>query len=257
MSIILNNVSKSFEGTKRETLSDINFTIRDGEFVCVVGPSGCGKSTMLGLIAGLDKPTAGTISVNGREVTGPGADRVVMFQEAALYPWLTVIQNVRLGMKFIDIDADEQERRAEHYLKMVHLWDFRNYSVHEISGGMKQRTSLARSLCMESDILLMDEPFSALDKQTTNKLREELTSIWSETGKTIFFITHSIEEAVYLADRIIVLSDNPGTIKKVIDNDLKRPRYIEDADFIAMRKDLLSYVRKEVDKVEKDEYDAE
>lgn len=257
MSIILNNVSKSFEGTKRETLSDINFTIKDGEFVCVVGPSGCGKSTMLNLIAGLDKPTAGTISVNGREVTGPGADRVVMFQEAALYPWLTVIQNVRLGMKFIDIDADEQERRAEHYLKMVHLWDFRNYSVHEISGGMKQRTSLARSLCMESDILLMDEPFSALDKQTTNKLREELTSIWSETGKTIFFITHSIEEAVYLADRIIVLSDNPGTIKKVIDNDLKRPRYIEDADFIAMRKDLLSYVRKEVDKVEKDEYDAE
>lgn len=257
MSIILNNVSKSFEGTKRETLSDINFTIRDGEFVCVVGPSGCGKSTMLGLIAGLDKPTAGTISVNGREVTGPGADRVVMFQEAALYPWLTVIQNIRLGMKFIDIDADEQERRAEHYLKMVHLWDFRNYSVHEISGGMKQRTSLARSLCMESDILLMDEPFSALDKQTTNKLREELISIWSETGKTIFFITHSIEEAVYLADRIIVLSDNPGTIKKVIDNDLKRPRYIEDADFIAMRKDLLSYVRKEVDKVEKDEYDAE
>lgn len=257
MSIILNNVSKSFEGTKRETLSDINFTIKDGEFVCVVGPSGCGKSTMLNLIAGLDKPTAGTISVNGREVTGPGADRVVMFQEAALYPWLTVIQNVRLGMKFIDIDAGEQERRAEHYLKMVHLWDFRNYSVHEISGGMKQRTSLARSLCMESDILLMDEPFSALDKQTTNKLREELTSIWSETGKTIFFITHSIEEAVYLADRIIVLSDNPGTIKKVIDNDLKRPRYIEDADFIAMRKDLLSYVRKEVDKVEKDEYDAE
>lgn len=257
MSIILNNVSKSFEGTKRETLSDINFTIKDGEFVCVVGPSGCGKSTMLNLIAGLDKPTVGTISVNGREVTGPGADRVVMFQEAALYPWLTVIQNVRLGMKFIDIDADEQERRAEHYLKMVHLWDFRNYSVHEISGGMKQRTSLARSLCMESDILLMDEPFSALDKQTTNKLREELTSIWSETGKTIFFITHSIEEAVYLADRIIVLSDNPGTIKKVIDNDLKRPRYIEDAEFIALRKNLLSYVRKEVDKVEKDEYDAE
>lgn len=256
MSIILNNVSKSFDGTKRETLSDINFTIKDGEFVCVVGPSGCGKSTMLGLIAGLDKPTSGTISVNGREVTGPGADRVVMFQEAALYPWLTVVQNVRLGMKFIDIDAGEQERRAEHYLKMVHLWDFRNYSVHEISGGMKQRTSLARSLCMESDILLMDEPFSALDKQTTNKLREELTSIWSETGKTIFFITHSIEEAVYLADRIIVLSDNPGTIKKVIDNGLKRPRHIEDADFIALRKDLLSYVRKEVDKVEKDEYDA-
>lgn len=257
MSIILNGVSKSFEGTKRETLSDISLNIEDGEFICVVGPSGCGKSTMLNLIAGLDTPTSGTISVDGRKVTGPGADRVVMFQEAALYPWLSVIQNVRLGMRFIGIGSDEQERRAEHYLRMVHLWDFRDYAVHEISGGMKQRTSLARSLCMESKILLMDEPFSALDKQTTNKLREELTSIWSETGKTIFFITHSIEEAVYLADRIIVLSDNPGTIKKVIENDLPRPRHIEDADFISLRKNLLGYVRKEVDKVEKDEYDAE
>ncbi len=257
MGISLVNVCKTFEGTTRETLKDINLEIEDGEFVCVVGPSGCGKSTLLNLIAGLDSKTSGSILLDGKEIEGPGADRVVMFQEAALYPWLNVIDNVKLGMKFAGIDEEEQERRAEHYLKMVHLWDFRDYAVHEISGGMKQRTSLARSLCMESKILLMDEPFSALDKQTTNKLRSELSEICVNTEKTVFFITHSVEEALFLADRIVILSENPGMIKDIFVNELHRPRQIEDAEFIALRKKLLNAVRKEVDKIDQNEYDKE
>ena len=250
MGIHLENVCKTFDGTLRETLNGINLTIEDGEFVCVVGPSGCGKSTLLNLIAGLDEPSGGKILLNGNEIKGPGSERVVMFQEAALYPWLNVIENVKIGMKFSRLSNEEQDRRAMHYLKMVHLWDFKDYSVHEISGGMKQRTSLARSLCMESDILLMDEPFSALDKQTTNKLRDELSEIWEQTKKTIFFITHSIEEAVFLADRIIILSENPGTIKDIVKNTLPRPRHIESKEFLELRIKLLQAVIKEVDKVE-------
>lgn len=257
MGIRLLNVCKTFDGTDRETLNNINLDINDGEFVCVVGPSGCGKSTLLNLIAGLDTPTSGSIMLDGAPITAPGSDRVVMFQEPALYPWLNVINNVKIGMKFAGIDANEQESRAEHYLKMVHLWDFRDYAVHEISGGMKQRTSLARSLCMESKILLMDEPFSALDKQTINKLRDELAEIWSNTKKTVFFITHSVEEAVFLADRIVILSENPGMIKDIAVNDLQRPRHIEAPDFIALRRRMLNAVRKEVDKVEEYEYDKD
>lgn len=255
MGIRLLNVCKTFDGTDRETLKDIDLEINDGEFVCVVGPSGCGKSTMLNLIAGLDTPTSGSIQLDDVQITAPGADRVVMFQEPALYPWLNVIDNVKIGMKFSGVDANEQDARAEHYLKMVHLWDFRDYAIHEISGGMKQRTSLARSLCMESKILLMDEPFSALDKQTINKLRDDLSDIWSNTKKTIFFITHSVEEAVFLADRIVILSENPGKIKDIVDNKLPRPRHIESSEFIALRRQILDAVRKEVDKVEENEYD--
>ena len=191
MALEIKNVNRTFEGSEKETLKDISLHIEEGEFVCIVGPSGCGKSTILNIVAGLDHPTGGELYLDGEKITGPGADRVVMFQEHALFPWLNVLENVKFGMRMMGIPKEEQSRRAEHYLKMVQLWDFRNYRIHEISGGMRQRTALARALCLDGPVLLMDEPFSALDKQTTNKLRADLEEIWEETGKTVLFVTHS------------------------------------------------------------------
>lgn len=248
-------LSKTFKNAAEPALSDINLEIAEGEFICIVGPSGCGKSTLLNLIAGLEKPTEGTITLDGREVLGPGADRVVMFQEPALYPWLNVIDNVKFGMKLAGIPKQEQEKRAEKYLRMVHLWDFREYAVHELSGGMKQRTALARALTMDSRIMLMDEPFSALDKQTINKLRAELEAIWEETRRTIIYVTHSVEEALYFADRIIILADRPGIVKSIVKIDLPRPRQLDSEDFVDIRKHLLDGLKVEVEKIEKEEYD--
>lgn len=255
MALEIKNVNRTFEGSKKETLRDISLTIEEGEFVCVVGPSGCGKSTLLNIIAGLDSPTDGELLLDGRKITGPGADRVVMFQEHALFPWLNVLENVKFGMKMMGLPKEEQDRRAEHYLKMVQLWEFRKYRVHEISGGMRQRTALARALCLDGPVLLMDEPFSALDKQTTNKLRADLEKIWEETGKTIFFITHSVEEAVFLADRIVVLSDNPGCIKEIFKIELPRPRHNDAPEFLEVRHKILTCVEREVEKFAKEEYD--
>ncbi|MCD7708770.1 MAG: ABC transporter ATP-binding protein [Clostridiales bacterium] len=256
MALEIKNVCRSFEGSVKETLRDISLDVSDGEFICIVGPSGCGKSTLLNIIAGLDHPSSGEVSVDGKTVTGPGVDRAVMFQEHALYPWLDVMENVKFGMKIAGLSKDEQNERAEHYLKLVQLWDFRHYRVHEISGGMRQRTSLARALCLNSPVLLMDEPFSALDKQTTNKLRADLEKIWEETKKTVIFVTHSVEEAVYLADRIVVLSDNPGCIKDVFPVPLPRPREIDSEDFIEVRHKILTCVEREVEKFAKEEYDS-
>ena len=248
-------LSKTFKNAAEPALSGINLEIEEGEFICIVGPSGCGKSTLLNLIAGLEKPTEGTITLDGREVLGPGADRVVMFQEPALYPWLNVIDNVKFGMKLAGVLKGEQEKRAEKYLRMVHLWDFREYAVHELSGGMKQRTALARALTMDSRIMLMDEPFSALDKQTINKLRAELEAIWEETRRTIIYVTHSVEEALYFADRIIILADRPGIVKSIVKIDLPRPRQLDSEDFVDIRKHLLDGLKVEVEKIEKEEYD--
>ena len=246
---------EAFKNAAEPALSDINLEIAEGEFICIVGPSGCGKSTLLNLIAGLEKPTEGTITLDSREVLGPGADRVVMFQEPALYPWLNVIDNVKFGMKLAGVPKGEQEKRAEKYLKMVHLWDFREYAVHELSGGMKQRTALARALTMDSRIMLMDEPFSALDKQTINKLRAELEAIWEETRRTIIYVTHSVEEALYFADRIIILADRPGIVKSIVKINLPRPRQLDSEDFVDIRKHLLDGLKVEVEKIEKEEYD--
>lgn len=248
-------LSKTFKNAAEPALSDINLEIEDGEFICIVGPSGCGKSTLLNLIAGLETPTSGSIILDDKEVKDPGADRVVMFQEPALYPWLNVIDNVKFGMKLAGVPKGEQGKRAEKYLKMVHLWDFREYAVHELSGGMKQRTALARALTMDSRIMLMDEPFSALDKQTINKLRAELEAIWEETRRTIIYVTHSVEEALYFADRIIILADRPGIVKSIVKIDLPRPRQLDSEDFVDIRKHLLDGLKVEVEKIEKEEYD--
>ena len=257
MALEIKNVSRTFEGSMKETLKDISLSVEQGEFICVVGPSGCGKSTLLNIIAGLDFPTDGEIFLDEKKITAPGADRVVMFQEHALFPWLNVMENVKFGMKMMGVPKEEQNRRAEHYLKMVQLWEFREYSVHEISGGMRQRTALARSLCLDGPVLLMDEPFSALDKQTTNKLRADLERIWEETGKTVIFVTHSVEEAVFLADRIVVLSDHPGCIKEIFQVGLPRPRRNDAVEFLEVRHNILSCVEREVEKFAKEEYDHE
>lgn len=245
MSLQLKNVGKRFEDSGHETLTGIDLEIEKGEFVCVVGKSGCGKSTLLNLIAGLEKPTEGEILLNGKPVTGPGADRVVMFQEHALFPWLNVIQNVKFGMEIAGVPKEEQEEKAMKYLRMMQLEKYADYAVHQLSGGMRQRVALARAFTLDSEILLMDEPFSALDKQTSNHLRKELQDIWMKTGKTIFFITHSVEEAVYLGDRVVIMSSEKGNIQDVISIDLERPRQVYDERFMEYRHRILDQVQKE------------
>ena len=245
MSLILKNVSKTFDDTNQATLRNVDLEIKQGEFLCVVGRSGCGKSTLLNLIAGLEKPTSGEILLNGKPVTGPGADRTVMFQEHALFPWLNVIQNVKFGMEMTGVPKEEQERRADKYLEMMQLNDYREYAIHQLSGGMRQRVALARAFTMDSEILLMDEPFSALDKQTSNRLRKELQDIWMQTKKTIFFITHSVEEAVFLGDRIAVMSAAKGSIRNIVDVELDRPRHVYDEKFIEYRHRILDEIQEE------------
>ena len=243
MALEIKNLCKQFENEEEATLQNINLTIEDGDFVCVVGMSGCGKSTLLNMIAGLEQPTRGEILLDGKPVTGPGADRTVMFQEHGLYPWLNVIENVMFGMQIKGISKEEQREKAEYYLNMVNLWDYRDYPIHQISGGMRQRTALARALTMDSEILLMDEPFSALDKQTSNRLREELQNIWMKTKKTIFFITHSVEEAIYLSSRVVVLSPIVRGICEIVHNELERPRHVYSPEFVDLRHHILDEVR--------------
>lgn len=255
MYLQLNSISKIFNETKKETLQDISLEVEKGEFICIVGPSGCGKSTLLNLVAGLDTPTAGTITLDGQPVTGPGADRVVMFQEAALYPWLNVMENMMFGLEAAGHPKAKQQEIAEKYLKMVQLWHYKDYPIHQISGGMKQRTALARALALDSKLLLMDEPFSALDKQTINILRAELEEIWEKTKKTILYVTHSVEEAIYFADRVIVMAENPGQIKEIIPIRFSRPRNIEAPEFTALRKQILNQVSLSARKSMADEFD--
>ncbi len=245
MPLVIQGLNKHFDNSDKATLNEIDLEIESGEFVCIVGASGCGKSTLLNLVAGLEKPTGGKILLDGKEVTGPGADRTVMFQEHGLFPWLNVIENVKFGMKLAGVPKDEQEQKAMHYLKMVHLEDYKDYPIHQISGGMRQRTALARALTMDSKVLLMDEPFSALDKQTSNRLREELQRIWMETKKTILFITHSVEEAVYLGDRVVALSPNTGRIASIISIDIERPRHVYSPEFVELRHKIMEQVRGE------------
>lgn len=267
MFLQIQSVSKTFHnGTTRkrnqlpgkkpkETLQNINLEIKQGEFICIVGPSGCGKSTLLNLVAGLDNPTEGQILLEGNPIAGPGADRVVMFQEPALYPWLSVRENVMFGLQIAGQTKEQQLEISERYLKMVELWHCKDYPIHQLSGGMKQRTSLARALALDGKLLLMDEPFSALDKQTINILRGELEQIWEQTGKTILYVTHSVEEAVYFADRIVVMSENPGQIRDIIPVTLPRPRNIEGSDFLALRKRILSQIQISAKKSVADEFD--
>lgn len=202
-------------------IKDIDFSVQSGEFLTLVGPSGCGKSTLLDLLLGLSKPTKGRILIDGQEIKGPGLDRGIVFQQYALFPWKTTRGNVEFGLEAQGVPKNERKEKAEYYIELVGLKDFVNRYPHELSGGMKQRVAIARSLAFNPDVLLMDEPFAALDAQTRETLQAELLRIWEKTKKTIIFITHSIDEAVFLGQRVVVLSPNPGSVKKIVDIPLK------------------------------------
>lgn len=251
----LKDVSKQYPQQGEDVLSCVSLKIEDGEFFGIVGPSGCGKTTLLNLIAGLESPTQGTILLDGRQITGPGNDRIMMFQDAALFPWLNVIENVKFGLDVAGYSKEEQEERAHRYLKLVKLDRFCNYRVHEISGGMKQRAALARALAMDCRILLMDEPFSALDKQTTNVLREELAQICAVAKRTMILVTHSVEEAVFLSDHVAVIGAGKTGLKNVYSIGLPRPRRIESEEFLKYRRAILDDVRIEVEQSEQEEFD--
>lgn len=257
MSLIIEGLSKKYvKGNEvRETLRNINLTVNDGEFVCILGPSGCGKSTLLNIIAGFESPTSGKVLLDGKEVLSPGPDRAVVFQEHALFPWLRVMDNVEFGMKVAGVPKAERKERALKYLKLMNLTKFKDAFVSELSGGMKQRVSIARALCLDSNILLMDEPFSALDSQSRDILRMETQRIWWSTKKTIVFITHSIEEAVLLADRVILMPASPELQKKEFKIQLARPRKIDSLDVTYMVSSIMTEFKKEVEKVARAEFD--
>ena len=211
-------------GRELPVLDIERFAAREGEFITLIGPSGCGKSTFLHILGGFIKAERGTIRVYGEEVSGPGPDRGMMFQEFALYPWRTVAGNVAWGLEVQHFPRREIDEAVNRHLEMTGLAEFRNHYPAELSGGMKQRAALARVLAFDPKVLLMDEPFGALDAQTRETMQEELTRLWQRTGKTIVFVTHDIEEAVYLGDRVVVLGARPGRIREEVRIDLPRPR---------------------------------
>ena len=224
--VSIQGVEKKYNTRKGEVvaLNGVDFDIRENEFICVIGPSGCGKSTLLNIIAGLLEPTSGQILVDGKPISGTGTDRGVVFQQYALFPWLTVKKNVEFGLKLKGLSKEECDTIAMKYLKMVELEKFADSYPKELSGGMKQRVAIARAYAMNPEVLLMDEPFGALDAQTRTQLQTELLKAWQEENKTCFFVTHDIEEAIVLATRVVIMSARPGRIKEVVDIDIPYPR---------------------------------
>ena len=222
----IDNVRKVFNGRNGEmvALNGVSLDIHDNEFICVVGPSGCGKSTLLNIIAGLSEPTSGKVYCDGKEVTGTGTERGVVFQQYALFPWLTVKKNVMFALEMRGIKGKAAEEEAMKYLEMVDLAKFADHYPKELSGGMKQRVAIARAYAAEPEVLLMDEPFGALDAQTRTQLQTELLETWEKKRKTCFFITHDVEEAIILAQRVIIMSARPGRIKDIVDIDIPYPR---------------------------------
>ncbi|WP_419887917.1 ABC transporter ATP-binding protein [Neobacillus niacini] len=256
MYLTIDNIQKSFVNDRKENvkvLDGINLNVKKGSFVSIVGPSGCGKSTLLYLVAGLDKADSGEIRVDGDLVSKPGPERVVVFQEAGLFPWLTVLENVIYGLNLKKMPKEEAKAKALDVLKMVHLSKYVNSYPHELSGGMKQRVSIARALVMEPDILLMDEPFSALDEQTRMVLHKELLEIWRKTKVTIFFITHNIREAVLLSEEVVVFATRPGRIKEIIPVPTMKDGVTPDSVTLITEQRILSILQEEIEKVLKEE----
>jgi len=253
--IDVKRVNKVFKTDNREVvaLRDINLQIPQGQFVCLLGPSGCGKSTLLNAIAGFSLPSSGEITADGQLITGPGPERGMVFQEYALFPWMTVEKNIAFGLEVKGMAQAEIKQRVDQLLGMLSLSDFRNRYPKDLSGGMRQRVAIARVLALDSPIMLMDEPFGALDALTRRNLQDELLRIWSELKKTIIFVTHSIEEAIYLADRIVVMTYRPGTVKRDMIVELPRMRDPASADFNALKRELGALVMEEQQRHHSDE----
>ena len=242
------NIVKTFDhnGNPVQVLDGINLNVEEGDFVCIVGPSGCGKSTFLNIIAGLEKPDSGEILLNGKSISTAGPDRTMVFQEGALFPWLKVIDNVEFGLKIAGIPKDERRQISQRYLDMMQLTKFADSYTYQLSTGMKQRVAIARALALDPEILLMDEPFAALDSQTRDLLLVELQLIWERTKKTIIFVTHNIAESVVLGDRVVIFKNRPSKIKNEITVEYRRPRLVEDENLQKYRHEILSELKSEV-----------
>jgi NitT/TauT family transport system ATP-binding protein len=253
----LEGVSYAYPATtgQQVALTDTSLQIGAGELLCLVGPSGSGKSTILNLLAGLMKPTEGRVLHNDREVEGPGPDRAVVFQDAALFPWLSLRGNVEFPMRLAAVGAKDRAARSEELLRLVHLWRFKDSFPHELSGGMRQRGAIARALATDPAVLLMDEPFAALDAQTREILQGEVERIWGLSRKTIVFVTHNVREAVRLADRVILMGTRPGRILGAVHVDLPRPRAANDARVAALANEIGGRIAGEVEKVAREEAD--
>lgn len=252
--ISIRHLSKTFGGpdpaSRTIALDDVSCEIPAGQFLCIIGPSGCGKSTLLHTIAGFERTTEGVALLDGREIRGPGPDRIVMFQEYGLFPWMTVWDNVEFGLLAKGVPARRRAELVRHYIRLVQLERFEKHYPHEISGGMKQRVCIARALAPDPEVVLMDEPFAALDSLTRDLLQEEILRIWAETQKTFVLITHNIEEAIFLGDRVLVMTARPGRVKAVIDVNIPRPRDFavraHDSRFLAIKEELSNLLRTEV-----------
>jgi|TARA_Y100000310_G_scaffold339470_1_gene432200 NitT/TauT family transport system ATP-binding protein len=242
--IVVQNVNKCFnqrvKGKEVYALDVVNFSIKKGEFFVLLGPSGCGKTTLLNIMAGFETPTTGKVLIDGKEVTAPDTRHVTMFQEHALLPWRTVLYNVEYGLEMQDLEGEKKKKIVEKYLRLVGLEGSENLRPSEISGGMKQRVQLARTLAVNPDIIFMDEPLGALDHFTRERLQKELIDIWKKEKKTIVLITHNITSAIMLADRIAVMSPLPGRIKRIIDVPIKRPRDRFSSKFIKIEKEIFN-----------------
>ena len=244
------NIVKYFshDSHNLKALGGINLKIESGDFVCLVGPSGCGKSTFLRIVAGLEKPDEGQIIFDGQPVTETGPERIMVFQEGALFPWLKVQDNVEFGLKMAGISKEERAKISHRYLDMMQLTKFADSYTYQLSTGMKQRVAIARALVMDPDVLLMDEPFAALDAQTRDLLLVEMQLIWEKTKKTILFVTHNVAEAAVLGTKVAIFSNRPSTIKKELTNDFPRPRTAEDESLTKFQQDILVELRPEVKK---------
>jgi NitT/TauT family transport system ATP-binding protein len=242
------DVTKIFsneQGDETEALSHITLDVEEKEFVCLLGPSGCGKTTLLRIIGGLEQATSGFVQLNGEKVAGPTLQMAMIFQEYSLYPWRTVMDNIVFGLEVRGVPKAERYKAAQKYIELVGLEGFERSHPHELSGGMRQRVAVARALAVEPEILLMDEPFGALDAQTRNRMQMELLHIWEMTRKTVLFVTHSVDEAVFLADRIVVLTRRPGRIKEIVEVPHERPRERTAQAFVGIRRHVLDLIAEE------------
>jgi NitT/TauT family transport system ATP-binding protein len=255
----LRGVAKSFvsaRGDRIEAVRDVTFDVAPGEFVCLIGPSGCGKSTVLNLVAGLERPDTGDVLIDDHWVAEPGPDRAVLFQEPALFPWMSVLGNVEFGLRLVGVAPDERADRAMAWLRTVHLSRFAHAQPHELSGGMRQRAALARALASQPDVLLGDEPFGSLDAQSREVLQQELQNVWSETRNTFLFVTHNVREAAFLADRVIVMSARPGRLLAEYRIAVPRPRRFDDVLLANVAADVHDNLAKEVERGVEDEATA-